>query len=152
MFDPCFHKMQPQSCFSVFDFGERFFGKLHFFGWSRGPAADLLLCASVQFSHKVNQKSHVALKNDSRPFVKNDLCPKRIPGYYDQIDCVLKTIGSNGDTSTWGLENIHIYIASAHFPIAHRGIYFLTRNIPETPRGYLFLLRNILTFLRNINY
>ena len=83
-----------------------------------GPGDQQLICfyAPVQFSHKVNQKSHVALKNDSRPFVKNDLCPKRIPGYYDQIDCVLKTIGSNGDTSTWGLENIHSFGPLSHCP------------------------------------
>ena len=95
-----FTRCSRKAVFLFLILGKGCFGKLHFFGWSRGPAADLLLCASVQFSHKVNQKSHVALKNDSRPFVKNDLCPKRIPGYYDQIDCVLKTIGSNGDTST----------------------------------------------------
>ena len=60
-------------------------------------------------------RSHMWLWK-TRPFVKKDLCPKRIPGYHDQIDCVLKTIGSNGDTSTWGLENIHSFDPFSHCP------------------------------------
>ena len=74
MFDPCFHKMQPQSCFSGLDLGKGFLGN---FISLVGPGDQQLICfyAPVQFSHKVNQKSHVALKNAT--FRQKGLVPEK---------------------------------------------------------------------------